>query len=588
MRTSKNNILIIVLIVIAVIAVIGGVFAYLFLATDVFKSGQELFAKYLMQNMEDLKEVSNIEKISELKSELEQNKYEENVVISCSETSNEDANIKLTIDTQKDSVSGKIYSILGLSLPNQEEKIKLEYMQEDDMYSLRFTNAVKQFLTVQNSELKQFAQNLGVDEEEIEVIPDTIDFEKFSFKELEFTEEETNTEVNKYTSLLYKNIAKEKYQKNKDVVITVNGKTITTNSYVLTLSNQEVKTLLIKILEALKQDEIILGKLQKLDEKLEKYEIDSIKDSFVQSIQEEIDYLNEEEITEESNFIFTVYEANKETVRIKVEKDLEYITLDTTKQEENTQVDINYTSVDEENTQFSNKICLVKENNNLNMTFNTVDGEEQHSTNVEVEVTESENNTKIDVLLETEIAQINISRDIKIVNDVEYKVTLENSNNIILNNLSSAQLSSIFTQLGERLNTEYVEPLETVITPIMALILLDSGNGVIIDNAEVTDEELNTFNSRFEIYEGKNISTEEVNVILNSVYNNNEQEIFSIEDVHYIRVSGVLTLEENATEVPELEGDNFYNIRCIYGQNRFINEIIITQVDEQNEIIENN
>ena len=240
--------------------------------------------------------------------------------------------LQLTIDNQKDAVSGKIYSILGLELPDEEE-LKLEYMQEDDMYSLRFTNAVKQFLTVQNSELKKFAQNLGMDEDETEEIPDTIDFEKFSFEELEFTEEEIDAEINKYTSLLYNNIAKEKYQKNKNVVITVNGKTITTNSYTLTLSTQELKDLLLKALETLKQDEIILAKLQKIDEKLEEYNEESIKDSFVESIQEEIDYLNEEEITEESNFIFTVYEANKETVRIKIEKNLDYITLDTTKQE---------------------------------------------------------------------------------------------------------------------------------------------------------------------------------------------------------------------------------------------------------------
>ena len=69
MRTNQNKILMIVLIAVAVIAIAGGVLAYLFLATNVFKSGQELFTEYLIQNMAEAKEILTMNKIENIKNE---------------------------------------------------------------------------------------------------------------------------------------------------------------------------------------------------------------------------------------------------------------------------------------------------------------------------------------------------------------------------------------------------------------------------------------------------------------------------------------------------------------------------------------
>ena len=65
------------------------------------------------------------------------------------------------------------------------------------------------------------------------MIPDSIDFEKIKslYEELKFTQEEINTELNRYLQVFNNTITKEKYQKNKNAVITVDGKTITTNAY---------------------------------------------------------------------------------------------------------------------------------------------------------------------------------------------------------------------------------------------------------------------------------------------------------------------------------------------------------------------
>lgn len=585
MRTNQNKILMIVLIAVAVIAIAGGVLAYLFLATNVFKSGQELFTEYLIQNMAEAKEILTMNKIENIKNELKQSKYEQNMVFSLSEVDNEDSIMELTLDTQNDPINGKIYGMLGLEVP-EEDKLNLEFMHEEDLYSLRFTNAVKQFLTIKNSDLKKFAEKLGVTGEDLEAIPDKIDFSTEDLNEINFTEEEKNAEIDKYSKLLYNNIAKEKYQKNRNVVITVNSKTITTNAYVLTLSKQDVETIVLKMLETLNQDEIILSKLEKIDEKLAEYETDSLKDAYLELIQDMTNSLNgeevteedmpEEEKTEESNLIITVYEANKETVRIKLEKDLDFITLDTIRQDAKKQLDLNITTMDEENTQSANKISMVKENDNkLNITFYNIEGEEQQSMNINIEVTEKDNTRKISTILNVEEQQIKLISEIKIVDEIDFKVTLDNSNNIILNNLSLEQIVTIFGQLGERLNTEYVEPLEEVLMPLM---MLNSAQDA-VGNTNLSGVETQSFNSTFEVYEGK-VSTSQVNSLLNTVVNHNRLEDLKDMGERYVTVSGVVTLEEDATEFEKLTGNNYYDVECELDDDGFINEIVITTSTE--------
>ena len=57
MRGKKIGIIII--IIFFVVAVLGGIFAYLFLATDTFKGNKQIFFKYLSQTVEQVEEVKN-------------------------------------------------------------------------------------------------------------------------------------------------------------------------------------------------------------------------------------------------------------------------------------------------------------------------------------------------------------------------------------------------------------------------------------------------------------------------------------------------------------------------------------------------
>ena len=78
---KNKKALIIVIIIIAILCIGGGIFAYLFIATDTFRSDKELFAKYISQNTEKLQMLVDSHTIKTYKNLQTEDKYESNTNI---------------------------------------------------------------------------------------------------------------------------------------------------------------------------------------------------------------------------------------------------------------------------------------------------------------------------------------------------------------------------------------------------------------------------------------------------------------------------------------------------------------------------
>lgn len=73
-------------------------------------------------------------------------------------------------------------------------------------------------------------------------------------------------------------------------------KNITTNAYILKLTNEELNNLYVDLLESLKQDEIILNKIESIQNKINSININSseskdLKESFAEEIDLQIEKL---------------------------------------------------------------------------------------------------------------------------------------------------------------------------------------------------------------------------------------------------------------------------------------------------------
>lgn len=548
MITRKKRRMIIILICILVIAMISGVFIFLYINTDLFKTNNELFAKYFAQNFDIIKELEIQDDIKEKINTIENEKYQSNIVaqiehIKNPNTSEENTDntlnkVKLNIDEQIDKTNDFDYKEMYLT-KQKDDIFKIEYLNNNNYYGIR-ANGVKQFISVQNSNLKQIAQKIGIQEDIVGKLPDTI--EEINLKEvIKLSNEEIETLKSRYLDIIINNIPTENFQKQSGGIITVNQREISVNAYSITITKEQLNNIYIKILEQMKQDDIILSKVDKLQNLVMLYNSINIKDELIKYIENKIKEIKDNNIGKDEVSI-TVYENNGQTVRTSIETTKKKITFDITKQQQSIVLNINY---------------------------NVFSTDHENSINLEIskETNESKSNTHIDFYSINEDDRINAKLDNNInvdkgyVNDISFeyddnkdKINIElqsskqnvkqldiikqlDENKIIkLEELEDEQAKNIFNIVTNKINSQLKE-LSNIIkiedfNTVLEILKLKSENPTIENSVGITETEKNRFNSMFSFYEGDKVSTSDVIQLLDKVKDNTSKvEIISEENI---------------------------------------------------------
>ena len=309
MIPRKKRILIMIISIILVVLMLLVAFALIYLNTDMFKSNKTLFMKYLGQNSENVKQMySKIMQENDYEKALSQNKYTINTQINVNNTENigtTQENTNNIINQLKVIAEGQVasqnqYNYQKLNLYKGEESLlELEYVQDANTYGIHFSDLFQQFLLVDNSNLQELFMNLGYTEQEALKMPNQIDVNQYSLKNIEFTGEEEDRLLNTYIGIIEKNIENQEFSKEKDQTIQINEKNVQVNGYSVTLTKEQLNNMYLEILNQLKADEIILGKLDLIQEALNEIkeiipnnsgetEEKNLKELFIENIDETI------------------------------------------------------------------------------------------------------------------------------------------------------------------------------------------------------------------------------------------------------------------------------------------------------------
>lgn len=74
---------------------------------------------------------------------------------------------------------------------NKEQNImEVEYIKNDNNYGIRFSDLFKQYLLVENNNLKDLFRKIGYSEQELENVPDSIEINDITLSDIKFTEDE--------------------------------------------------------------------------------------------------------------------------------------------------------------------------------------------------------------------------------------------------------------------------------------------------------------------------------------------------------------------------------------------------------------
>lgn len=600
--------------IIVIIIIITGILLYL--NTDMFKSNKTLFFKYFGKNSENIKEIEEIFESTEYEKKLQNNKYTDDINIKVNYTNNlqttsEDNsntinNVKLLIKGEEDKNNKYSYKDFKLEKDkniatntenqsssensnesnNKEQNImEVEYIKNDNNYGIRFSDLFKQYLLVENNNLKDLFRKIGYSEQELENVPDSIEINDITLSDIKFTEDEIKQLSEKYSEIINKKVSKEKFEKNSKQVITINEKNITTNAYILKLTNEELNNLYVDLLESLKQDEIILNKIESIQNKINSININSseskdLKESFAEEIDLQIEKINKTNIGNQETKII-VYENSGKTIRTAIQgKDYE-INFDyiNTQDEKNIELIVKKDEIETYN------IKLKKDKDGIKLDIYSNDETNPIKISLEQNKNESDKKCSNNINLKYENAnsklEVSAEQEINIVDKFENENTLNDQNSILLNGLEKEQLQAVLNQVSEEVQQKINSISEEVkINDIQEIL---ETLGIInkqqnIEAGGITETEKNRFNSKFEILKGEELDNENVLKVVEAVKDNiiNAQVDTNEEiKIEISRNESNQDIEKSLEEYIKKEKDKKYDIKIEYDEDTELVKYII-------------
>ena len=465
----KRKGLIIALIITAVIIAIAVVFTILFFTTDIFKNGQQAFLQAMSKNIEMFNTLSNANIITQ---EDFRNTYSYNSTGTINGTISQGTvtqNVTLKTTARRDANTERYYADIALQNTGQDI-LKYSYIECNDVYAIKCDDVLTNYVGIRNSDLKEYARKIGVSEEEINNIPDQIDFEvlKGAFN---LSKEEKKQLQSIYLDVIINSISQEKFQKAGKESITVNNLSCNANKYTLTLNGEEIKKLLINLLNTAKSDEISMNILTKLQNALTSNVDTTLITNNIENLTTKIE---SDETIANTTLTVDVYSYKGNPIKTIIDiSTIGKITINTDKNTQSVTV-LTERYDDIGNINLTSQVTISKGNYNDNVVYNfeiipnTLDIGQKLNVMIQLgNTTDTGYTNTYEVLIQNgENNTINLQYDVEVLasETVEEIQELTDSNSIIFNNYSIEELTPFITAYIQQNSTLILNRLSSIDT----------------------------------------------------------------------------------------------------------------------------
>lgn len=499
-QKKKMNMLVILIIIILIIILVGGV-AFAYLATDLLKSDKELFFKYIVQIADSEKGFidNNINQYFEKK---ESTPYSNNGLIDVNITSENGQeryestnNFNISFSGEIDKVNSKISQNISLNY-SDSVNFPISYKQINDTMGLQTDYVGNKFIAVETNQLNNLSEDLATSIEST-----TSNMNKLQeTTKIQLSEEEKNHINNTYIASLEQQLNEDNFSKVTESDL---------NGYRLTLTGEELKSVLINLLETLKEDQTTLDKLN------EYLKVQNTSNTInAEDIDKIIESINNDSELAENQVGITVYSKSGKTAKLTIA--IQDATISIEKFVENNQpkINISYEKSGEE------PIKII-----LGATFEGLTDMQTVKENYTVELQYQSNGAM------TYQYQLNNEINFLESSNIE-EFTADNT--MILNNYEEVQVSNFLEAVEERIvevNRQQMEDLglEENENPIKYIIpsleiyseAMGTSNQVTTKMSEI---EISSFNNKFEVYTGTNQKGATVKGLLSTIALNNQSQ----------------------------------------------------------------
>ena len=250
-----------IIILLIIILILGGISCYLYFTTDLFKSNQQLFFKYLGQTLDMQNGFMDTAYVSYL-DKKETGKYENSGSFSVN------MNIEGIEDTVLETINNFNIEYSGLvdnTASKSEQNITLNY-SEDVNFPIKYKYAnnigglqtdyiSSKYIGVDTTGIQEFMENMGSqDPERVDEMINSLGDSNIN-EIFNFTEEEREQLQDTYLSLLQEKLKDIEFTKTEE-----NG----TTTYSVEITNQQLQELVVTVLETVKNDSLLMPKIEQL------------------------------------------------------------------------------------------------------------------------------------------------------------------------------------------------------------------------------------------------------------------------------------------------------------------------------------
>lgn len=498
MGQKKNNKIILIIIILLIILILLVGVAYAYFATDIFKSNKDLFFKYITQ-MGDEKQGFIEKQLKEYFEKQKNTPYSDDgsITVNITATNGQNQfentnNVNLTFDGQVDKANSQLMKNISLNYSDSVQ-FPLTYKQVGNTVGIHSNYIGSKYIATNSNPTDYLTEDLK-------------DLEKLQeLSNVQLTQENLQNIENTYLNVLNEQLQKDNFSK-----IEESG----SKGYKLTLNGENFKSILVKLLETLKNDQNTLDKLNeyiKIQKNSYKITASSI-DNLIKDINNNAELNNE-------NLEIIVYQSKGKVSKLslkinegelKLEKmltgnDLQY-NVDLQINNDNQSDKIGFI------VKFAGLQSIQNITENYELTLETEEIKYQYNYNNNVEFTDS-----------TDIESFN------------------NDNSLMLDDMSEEERSTFINAIIERIKNVTANQmqelgLEENENPLKYVVPSITSDFGFYNGSEISEEEVATFNKKFELYESTNLQGVTVKGLLSTIQLNNESQEDNnrkIKEIHF-------------------------------------------------------
>ena len=583
---SKSIRLIWIIVFFIVILSVSGIFLYM--KKDLFRPKRFYFEKYFSENIQNVVNLFDFSKQSEISNKVSKNDFTETTNINVKFIENEEEE-KFTIK-EKGIVNNsekKSYRKIRCN-SNDENIIDVELLHKNEIYGIRLTNLIKQFVRVENKNIPNLASKLGYNEEYVEDKLNLDNIDLFSL--INFSDEELNNLKEKYSKLIFDGLDNKSYTSNSNALITLNnGESVNTKVYTLTVNKNELDNMGRRIIKQAIDDEIILNKINKIDNNISDFGIkakNNIKDIYktkLQEIYDSIEYKGEDD----RKIVISVYKQNDKVVRTLIKTEIYEFYIDKDTKNENA-MSLKIVKLTSEGT--DTKTFILENNDVLEFTY---DNNSEKSISVKITDKDEGNNLKIITNLDYKNSKL---PDINVICDTKYEfekkedidIEFEENKNFIINKYDKKTIQSISDSLEKIIINKLQESQEKTNSKALEIIIKFINDEYKEKNdaiKEEVEEKKKNFNNMFLLFEGKKIEYENIKKLINIAGKNMREYKITEDNDIIIYIEEDKENNQKADEILNLlKEKDLYNVELNYSENGIVEKIKLSTFKEKQEV----